>query len=358
MLGKQITKTLRNQILNRHELIVLLLAVFLILTMTTAGTAIALLPEKEPYNFTYSITYVFPDEKDKITVLYKKGDEFTIPSVPEKEGYFVSWSWNDKSVEEMKESMDNNIESNRSITVRLKYQAVEYTISYNLAGGVWTEGETNFYEAYNIETETFVLGVPTKEGLTFLGWSGTDIEGVSYEVSIIKGSVGDRSYVANYNKYRLALDLKGGKMNHGEINPIGFSELTPTFVVKNPIKKGYGFLGWIDVEEPQGLPITNLEVLQGTSKNLSYYAMWGLSLYDISIDLKGGEFLQGEGLESNTYTIEDVNTIAIPNPVKNGYEFLGWTCDNDYPTPNLQAVVNPLTMEGDKHFVAHWKIIG
>lgn len=51
---------------------------------------------------------------------------------------------------------------------------------------------------YNIETETFTLNRPSREGYTFLGWVGTDLPRATKEVTINRGSMGDRQYTAQW----------------------------------------------------------------------------------------------------------------------------------------------------------------
>lgn len=49
---------------------------------------------------------------------------------------------------------------------------------------------------YKSDTDTFALTNPTKKGYVFLGWVGTGVNEASRQVSINKGSSGDRVYVA------------------------------------------------------------------------------------------------------------------------------------------------------------------
>ena len=81
-------------------------------------------------------------------------------------------------------------------------KTISYTIDYDLQGGTATNKEE-----YNVETNSFTLVNPTKTGYTFVGWSGTGIDGTSLNVTIEKGSVGDKNYKANweidYNNYTI-----------------------------------------------------------------------------------------------------------------------------------------------------------
>ena len=84
---------------------------------------------------------------------------------------------------------------NRSYTAT--WSVIEYTITYDLAGGSWPEGVTNPTH-YTIETETFKLNNPAREGYTFTGWTGTGLTEPTVNIAIEKGSMGDREYTATY----------------------------------------------------------------------------------------------------------------------------------------------------------------
>ena len=70
---------------------------------------------------------------------------------------------------------------------------VSYTIDYDLDGGSATNKTT-----YTIETDTFTLVNPTKTGYKFIGWSSFDFVGLVDVVTIEKGSIGNKKYVANW----------------------------------------------------------------------------------------------------------------------------------------------------------------
>lgn len=74
---------------------------------------------------------------------------------------------------------------------------VVYNISYELAGG---SVAIDNIDDYTHETETFTLTNPTRDGYEFAGWIGTGLEKASTEVTIAKGSSGNRSYTATWIK--------------------------------------------------------------------------------------------------------------------------------------------------------------
>ena len=68
------------------------------------------------------------------------------------------------------------------------------SITYTLNGGTMSGNPTS----YTIETETFTLKNPTRNGYEFEGWSGTGITGKSKSVKIPTGSTYPREYTANW----------------------------------------------------------------------------------------------------------------------------------------------------------------
>ncbi|MCI8961482.1 MAG: hypothetical protein HFJ18_00955, partial [Clostridia bacterium] len=69
-----------------------------------------------------------------------------------------------------------------------------YRITYNLNGGEVSGNP----ESYTAETASFTLVNPTKAGYTFTGWTGSNGETALETVTISKGSIGDRNYIANW----------------------------------------------------------------------------------------------------------------------------------------------------------------
>jgi uncharacterized repeat protein (TIGR02543 family) len=84
-------------------------------------------------------------------------------------------------------------------------ELITYYITYGLNGG--THGTTH-PSSYNITTNTFTISDPTRTGYTFDGWSGTGFTGKVKSLSIAQGSIGDRTYTANWtaDTYTIAFD--------------------------------------------------------------------------------------------------------------------------------------------------------
>lgn len=107
---------------------------------------------------------------------------------------------------------------NRTYTAT--WTPVNYTISYDLNGGAVAVSNPT---SYNIETPTFALNNPIRLGYVFAGWTGNNGTTPQKNVSIYKGSIGNKSYKANWT----AADV-GYTINHYVMDINGNYPSTPT----------------------------------------------------------------------------------------------------------------------------------
>ncbi len=118
--------------------------------------------------------------------------------------------WNSKAdgtgtpYADMQEVVNLTAQRDKVVTMYAQWKPIAYAITYNLNGG---EVATENPATYTIETPNFTLMNPTREGYTFLGWTGTDLLDVTQAVTIVKGSIGDRTYTANWqlNEYKVTI---------------------------------------------------------------------------------------------------------------------------------------------------------
>lgn len=90
--------------------------------------------------------------------------------------------------------------------VKYYYDLHYYDIAIDTQGGEWYEEQPDGTwisikeppAHYTILTPTFTLQKPDKVGFDFTGYTGTDVKDPTLDVTIAKGSTGDRSYKANW----------------------------------------------------------------------------------------------------------------------------------------------------------------
>ena len=139
------------------------------------------------------------------------------------------------------------------VTVTASFETIIYPITYEGIDGADMTGTNP--ESYTIETETFTLINPTKEGSMFAGWTGTGLDAATTTVTIAKGSTGARSYTAtwtqNATQYTLTLsDVSNGNvtMKNGDTDVTTGTQLTSgtTITLTATPAQGYQLSGWVD----------------------------------------------------------------------------------------------------------------
>lgn len=109
---------------------------------------------------------------------------------------FLNWNTSDDGTGT--EYQDGaTVSVNEDMDLHAIWEPVVYTITYDLDGG--TNNEAN-PDQYTIETETFELNAPEKEGYDFVGWCPDDDPDPIRRVIIDKGSYGNRTYKAVWDR--------------------------------------------------------------------------------------------------------------------------------------------------------------
>ena len=72
-----------------------------------------------------------------------------------------------------------------------------YKINYILNDGVLNIKNPT---SYTVATATFTLNNPVRTGYKFLGWSESGSDAMSLSVTIKKGTIGDKTFIANWEK--------------------------------------------------------------------------------------------------------------------------------------------------------------
>ncbi|MBR1377526.1 MAG: leucine-rich repeat protein, partial [Bacteroidaceae bacterium] len=223
------------------------------------------------------------------------------------------------------------------------FAPITYAITYDLAGGTLATANP---ATYNVESAAFTLTNPTREGYTFAGWTGTDLTAATTTVTIAKGSIGDRSYVATWTPitYNVTYDLAGGAV--ATDNPATYNIETAAFTLTNPTRTGYTFAGWIGTD--LGAATATVTVAQGSMGNRSYTATWTPVTYTITYDLAGGTVSTAN---PTSYNIETA-AFTLNNPTREHYLFAGWTGTELASATEVVTVATGST--GNRSFTATW----
>ncbi len=124
-----------------------------------------------------------------------------LPSVQKEAYLFLGWYDAETGGNKVTEIASG---STGNKTYYARYEAISYTIEYQLDGGIL--GGTN-PTTYSVETPTITLTNPTKEGFVFVGWFDAELEG-NLITEIPLGSSGDIDLFARYSVV-LSIDYYG-----------------------------------------------------------------------------------------------------------------------------------------------------
>ena len=287
----------------------------------------------------YNITMDLNGGSGETALLYTViDDEFALPT-PTRNGYeFVGWTGEGITMPQTSVKIPKGSTGNKAYTAN--WQVIKYTIITLLEGG--NAGSSGAY-VYTVE-ETFTLPTPTRTGYTFLGWTGEGITTPQPNVTIPKGSTGDKTYIENWvlTEYYITMDLNGGSGKEKVIYTITDED----FELPTPTRNGYEFVGWTG--EGITTPQTSVKIPKGSTGNKAYTANWKVIEYTITLDTNGGP-----NVSPIKYTVED--SFTLPYPLRPGYEFAGWVLDGSGMLPATTLIIYYGTT-GDLHYKAEWRL--
>jgi len=247
---------------------------------------------------------------NSLDVIY--GDSYSLPS-PTRVGYtFSGWYLDEDNFN----SGVYNITSD--ITIKAKWNAIAYSISYVLNGGT-VEGSNP--TTYTVEDKITIIN-PTKTGHTFTGWIINDCNDKTDTISIKGQYMQNLKLIANFvaNDYTITFDADGGTLNTDSLIVTFNSSCT----LPTPTKTGYAFIGWYLDEEEITSGIYNI------ASNISLKAVWN----DFSF-----KYLSNNTIEITKYYGSNTNYI-IPS-FYNGVQITSIGNEAFYRYSSLTSITIP-----------------
>ncbi len=343
--------------------------------------------------------------------MYIDGETVKIENPVKQDFIFLGWIENEGDTPVVDYSFSNTHEHK---TLTAVWQSGEYYIYYDLQGGKESRKNPGAYLHTN---DTFSLNNPVKTGYVFDGWEEHEvvdgaitanvIKEADKDVSIVKGSAGDKGFVATWHpiSYEVAYEPNGGYLKAGTLEKAGNDESVSesagnsriaiynaneesvseealfnvdedaapanTGKMANTIatydnnfalnkneyeRAGYTFYGWtenVPTTDVRKTQYRDQEVIKEnlSSKNgdlIDMYAVWSIKSYQITYDLKGGSLSR---LNPTVYNYEN-DAFTLTNPTMSGYRFLGWTGTNG-ETPEIVVTVSRNSV-GNRTYTANW----
>ena len=86
-------------------------------------------------------------------------------------------------------------DSTETKNITFVYEPITYTVTIHM-----NDGTAVINKKYTVETETFSLDTPSREGYTFIGWTKNEEVHPMKSAEVAKGTTGDVSFAANWNE--------------------------------------------------------------------------------------------------------------------------------------------------------------
>ena len=126
--------------------------------------------EANSYTLTYNLDGGEWENDTTYTYPKKYNEEVEVKADPTKTGYtFAGWTSAEVKVVNGKFTMPA-----KDVTLKAKWEANIYKVTYDLDGGEWTEATNEFPYEYKATVEV-VKTVPTREGYKFSGWRSEEV---------------------------------------------------------------------------------------------------------------------------------------------------------------------------------------
>lgn len=237
--------------------------------------------------------------------VYKSLDEFSKLQTVVKDGYFFEgWKC---------ENFQYNIKENEIVlNLTAVWVMQTYEISYVLKD---TKVENDNITSYNINTGSFVLKHPVREGYIFAGWTGVGIDEPSLEVIIPSENYCDKVFTAHWNpmQYKVTLDANGGDIVDTVLE-VTYGE---AYSLPIPEREYYVFEGWFAGDKKVTSKTWDI------AKNEVLTAKWSPLEYKIEYNFNG---VEATNPNASSFTVETPD-IELGAACATGYKFLGWYSD-------------------------------
>ena len=239
------------------------------------------------------------------------------PAAPSRNGY----SFNGWLTEEGEAFVFDKIPA-YDVALTADWEIIEYTITYNLGGGVNDPSNPDYY---TIEDETVTFAAPTRRGYAFIGWF-TDGDYTEEITEIPTGSYGEVEIHAKWEIIIYEITYVGVD---GLYNP-NPSEYTveDDIAFADIFRLGYTYHGLYAESEFQTV-VTGIP--QGTIGNVTVYAKYTVNTYEVWLDGKNEadytvsfDLSGASGSVASQHIVGDTALEYPAIPERSGYLFGGW----------------------------------
>ena len=226
----------------------------------------------------YTITFDTDGGSEIEPITQDYNSAVTAPADPTKTGYtFAGW---DREIPATIPAED--------ITIKALWTINKYNLTYTIDGEVYKQYEVEYNATITPEA------APEKEGHSFSGWSEIPATMPAHDVEV--------NGTFTINQYKVSFVVDGVTVKE-EILDFGSVIIAP----EDPAKIGHTFTGWN--------PIVDATV---PSHDVTYEAMFEINTYKLTYFVDGDVYKEFE-IEFGAEIIPE------ENPIKEGYDFSGWS---------------------------------
>lgn len=258
-----------------------------------------------------------------LTARYNSVEIINLP-VPTKRGYEFT-AWTDSKNKKYLSSNDLT----KSVSLVAEWKAIDYSITYNLSGGI---NNSLNPKSYTVE-DAFTLKAPSKDVNNFVGWTTPENSEPKSSVSIEKGTIGDLVFNAIWEvkQYDATFVLLVGE-NEFEISTnkfvFGNQVVFPNESEFKPAMEVGVFSGWFLDKKLKN--VVNDTIYTMPSKNVVFYCSFGLPKYTVQVVGENNVQISYQSFDEQT------ESFTLSKPEREGYTFVGFVSDEIViPTINV-----------------------
>lgn len=267
-----------------------------------------------------------------------------------RKGYdFIGWATSKNGEKVYSDGQNYTMGVNSEYVLYAVWKIKTYTIEYNLNNGTAPSNK----QSYTVETESFTLENPLRDGYTFIGWSGTDIADKSTAVTIEKGSIGNKSFTANWqaNTNVLHFNANGGDGNMDDMS-IKTDE-TKTLFANMFTRKGYKFKGWSNTTNGAVAYLDSGSYKMGVAPVYTLYAVWEANTNRLIFNGNGAT---SGGMDEMSIKTDESTSLTDCGFAKIGYSFKGWATESNGSVKYLNKATYTMGTESSYTLYAVWQI--
>ena len=301
----------------------------------------------------YQSTGIVAKPGEEFVVYVQAEENVPLPTIAfsQHEGFYSNWvRW-------------YQLKPGKNVTITVNVRPIQYIINLDLQEGTGTT--TTIYGSVE-NLPVLPNDNPEKQGYNFKGWFDAPTKGTVITMDNLNtasnmlalfGNNTELTIYAQYTEVGNFVVIYSAVGADEETIPTDNTQynIAETSIIKipnqEPKKLGYTFEGWKtgtdDTVYKYGTQNDTYTVPNDISGAITFIAQWSINEYKITYELNGGINAENAPV---SYTIE-TDTITLPVPTKDGYNFEGWYTDAAFE--NAVAAIAKGSV-GDMVLYAKW----